>query len=119
MPIYEYKCRECNHEDEHYQSIRSEPLNICPVCNAPAYQKVPSLTHTDLKEFHKPIEMYSVAVQDPAEIRKLKTECPDADISDDPNHPLFGVPVARTRRAKLQVLKASGFQEINSERVRR
>lgn len=118
MPLYDYRCPDCGHEDhDQYRSMYAANPP-CPLC-ATVMQKVPTRVHTDLREFHTPISMYSVAVQDPAEIRKLKTECPDADISDNPDDPLYGVPVARSRKAKLQVLKASGYQEINSERVRR
>lgn len=118
MPIYEYTCGACGHAAEEYHKM-GHLLTVCPLCNRAAYHKQVSRVHTDLKEFHKPIEMYSVAEEDPAKIRALKSACPDADISDDPTNPLYGVPVARNRKAKLQVLKAQGFEEINSERVRR
>ena len=32
MPTYEYKCRECQHEFEEFQSISAEPVKICPQC---------------------------------------------------------------------------------------
>ena len=32
MPTYEYKCRECQHEFEEFQSISAEPVKICPEC---------------------------------------------------------------------------------------
>lgn len=118
MPMYDYVCGACGHEDTEYHRM-GHVLSVCPKCQRPAYLKQVSLPHTDLKEFHTPIEMYSVAEEDLGKIRDLKRRCPDADISDDPANPLYGVPVARSRKAKLQVLKANGFQEINSERVRR
>lgn len=99
--------------------VPDSPPEVCPQCNAPEYRRQISLPHTDLKEFHTPIEMYSVAVEDLNEVRALKTSCPDADVSDDPRDPMYGVPIARSRKAKLQVLKASGYVETNSERVRR
>lgn len=76
------------------------------------------LPHTDLKEYRQPVEMFSVAVEDIEEIRELQRKCPDAFISDDPRDEMYGVPIAKNRKAKLQVLKASGFVETNSERVR-
>ncbi|MEN8154004.1 MAG: FmdB family zinc ribbon protein [Acidobacteriota bacterium] len=33
MPIYEYKCRECNEIIEVLQKINSEPLEYCTKCN--------------------------------------------------------------------------------------
>jgi putative FmdB family regulatory protein len=32
MPTYEYKCKECEHSFEAFQSMRDEPLSICPEC---------------------------------------------------------------------------------------
>lgn len=84
----------------------------CPRCDSPLYRRQADAVHTDLQEFHTPIELYSVACNSMDEIRQIQKDCPDADISDDPNNPLFGVPVARTRKAKLQVLAATKFSEI-------
>jgi putative FmdB family regulatory protein len=32
MPTYEYRCTECGHDFEEFQSITAEPLEICPRC---------------------------------------------------------------------------------------
>lgn len=32
MPTYDYRCRECEHTFEHYQSITAKPLRRCPKC---------------------------------------------------------------------------------------
>jgi putative FmdB family regulatory protein len=32
MPTYVYRCNECGHEFEEYQSIVDKPLDTCPVC---------------------------------------------------------------------------------------
>jgi len=32
MPTYEYRCSECGHEFEEFQSITSKPIRKCPVC---------------------------------------------------------------------------------------
>ncbi len=32
MPTYEYKCTKCGHRFEIFQSMKDEPLTICPVC---------------------------------------------------------------------------------------
>jgi len=119
MPIYDFRCPACEHEliDEYRSMQSANPL--CPLCGEASMEKVPTLTHTDLREFHTPIEMYSVAVENIQDVRELQRRCPDADISDDPADPMYGVPIARSRKAKLQVLKASGFEETNSERVRK
>jgi len=33
MPIYEYVCDSCNHQFETEQSMREDPLTICPRCS--------------------------------------------------------------------------------------
>ena len=32
MPTYEYKCENCDHQFEQFQSITSKPLRKCPEC---------------------------------------------------------------------------------------
>jgi len=32
MPTYEYRCEECQHEFEKFQSMMEEPVKKCPVC---------------------------------------------------------------------------------------
>ncbi len=32
MPTYEYRCNECEHEFEEFQSIKADPLDTCPAC---------------------------------------------------------------------------------------
>jgi len=32
MPTYEYVCRACGHEFEEFQSIKADPITICPKC---------------------------------------------------------------------------------------
>ena len=33
MPTYEYRCNDCDHTFEEFQSITSDPLDTCPVCS--------------------------------------------------------------------------------------
>lgn len=33
MPNYDYKCLSCNTKFEIFQSIKDEPLKVCPNCN--------------------------------------------------------------------------------------
>jgi putative FmdB family regulatory protein len=35
MPTYEYKCKECEHSFEVFQSMKDDPLSICPECGGP------------------------------------------------------------------------------------
>jgi len=33
MPTYEYVCESCNHRFDEFQSMKDEPLKVCPKCN--------------------------------------------------------------------------------------
>jgi putative FmdB family regulatory protein len=33
MPTYDYRCRSCKHSFEFFQSMKEEPLKICPNCS--------------------------------------------------------------------------------------
>lgn len=114
MPIYDRRCPHCGYEAVNVFERMDAPPPDCPNerCQG-KMERMPSVPHTDLKPFHTPIEMFSVAEQDIDKIRDLQRRCPDAHISDDPRDPLFGVPVAPNRKAKKEVLKAQGFVEKN------
>lgn len=113
MPIYQYQCDDCGHECEEFQHIRDEPLTRCPICCGEAFHRVPAKTHTDIREFRKPIEMFSIALNTDEEIRTFKQQCPDVAVSTDPNDELYGVPIAANRKQKLSALNAVGFEEKN------
>ena len=40
MPTYEDYCISCGFEFEEFQSIASEPINICPKCNEHVKRKI-------------------------------------------------------------------------------
>jgi putative FmdB family regulatory protein len=40
MPTYEYKCSACDHHFEIIQSIKDEPLKICPNCGEETLRKL-------------------------------------------------------------------------------
>ena len=117
MPLYAFRCDDCGHSNDEYASM-SKAVTVggykaCPMCKRPLYRRLPDLAHTDLKEYHKPIEMLSVACNSWEEIREIQDKCPDVEISTDPESELFGVPVAKNRKQKQQVLAATGFIERN------
>jgi putative FmdB family regulatory protein len=39
MPIYEYTCPDCGHQDEHMQKLADAPLTVCPSCGKTNYVK--------------------------------------------------------------------------------
>ena len=49
MPIYEYRCAACGHQDEHLQKVSDAPLTKCPSCGKPRYQKQLSAAGFQLK----------------------------------------------------------------------
>ncbi len=49
MPIYEYRCGECGHQEEHLQKISEKPLTKCPACGKKAYKKLLSAAGFQLK----------------------------------------------------------------------
>ncbi len=40
MPTYDYKCEECSHTLEAFQSMKDEPLKLCPKCNKEALKRL-------------------------------------------------------------------------------
>jgi putative FmdB family regulatory protein len=113
MPLYDYVCDRCGRKAIEFQKMSSDPLTECPICKTPTYRKVPSIPNTPLQEFHKPIEMLSIAMEDDEAIKEFVGKCPDVEVSMDPNSPMYGVPLARCRQQKLDALDAAGFVETN------
>lgn len=109
MPLYNLKCPACGNEERDVFA-RMNDTHTCDVCSGPS-ERVPVLTHTDLKAFRTPIDMYSIAMEDPSVIREFKRKAPDVECSDDPANEMYGVPIATSRKAKLQALAAVGYTE--------
>jgi len=49
MPIYEYKCTECDHQLEKLQKMSDDPLKKCPECDKETLQKLVSAAGFRLK----------------------------------------------------------------------
>ena len=49
MPIYEYRCSACGHQDEHLQKVSERPLSKCPACGKKTYKKQLSAAGFQLK----------------------------------------------------------------------
>lgn len=49
MPIYEYRCTKCGHQDEVLQKVTEPPLTKCPACGKRALQKLMSAPGFQLK----------------------------------------------------------------------
>ena len=40
MPTYDYVCKECSHEFEHFQTMTSDLLTDCPECEKPKLRRL-------------------------------------------------------------------------------
>src|SRR5690242_6824700 len=49
MPIYEYRCNACGHQEEHLQKVSEAPLTVCPACGKRQYRKQLSAAGFQLK----------------------------------------------------------------------
>lgn len=49
MPIYEYRCDACGHQEEHLQKVSEALINVCPSCQKEAYRKLLSAAGFQLK----------------------------------------------------------------------
>jgi putative FmdB family regulatory protein len=75
MPIYEYRCGECGHQDEHLQKVAEKPLSKCPACGKKAYKKQLSAAGFQLKGSGWYATDFKSAGKKPAEKKvDLKTE---------------------------------------------
>ena len=49
MPIYEYRCESCGHQEEFLQKISEPPFTECPACHKPTFSKMLSAAGFQLK----------------------------------------------------------------------
>ena len=49
MPIYEYRCRDCGHQDSDLESIKAPRLKKCPECGKRAFERLVSASAFHLK----------------------------------------------------------------------
>lgn len=49
MPIYEYRCNDCGHQDEFLQKVSEPPISVCPSCGKSSFTKLLSAAGFQLK----------------------------------------------------------------------
>jgi putative FmdB family regulatory protein len=49
MPLYEYRCSGCGHQQEFLQKWSDEPLTVCTSCGNPTFQKMLTAAGFQLK----------------------------------------------------------------------
>jgi putative FmdB family regulatory protein len=88
MPIYEYRCEACGHQEEFLQKVSEPPLTECPVCRKPTFNKLLSAAGfqlkgsgwyaTDFRNKSKPAEKKTEAKTDAKPEAKPAESKPDA-----------------------------------------
>jgi putative FmdB family regulatory protein len=75
MPIYEYRCEQCGHQEDHLQKVSEKPLSKCPACGKKAYKKMLSAAGFQLKGSGWYATDFKTAGKKPAEKKAdLKTD---------------------------------------------
>ena len=49
MPIYEYRCDKCGHQQEFLLKVSDAPLTVCTKCGAPSFSKMVTAAGFQLK----------------------------------------------------------------------
>src|SRR5687767_11386556 len=49
MPIYEYRCTSCGHQQEFLQKVSDAPVTICTACGKPTFAKMLTAAGFQLK----------------------------------------------------------------------
>lgn len=49
MPIYEYRCESCGHQQEFLQKVGDAPLTVCTQCGKPSFSKMVTAAGFQLK----------------------------------------------------------------------
>jgi putative FmdB family regulatory protein len=49
MPIYEYRCADCGHQQEFLQKVSDAPITVCTRCGKPTFSKMVTAAGFQLK----------------------------------------------------------------------
>lgn len=74
MPIYEYRCGACGHQQEHLQKVSEKPLTACPACGKRSYKKLLSAAGFQLKGSGWYATDFKTTVKKPEKKAEDKTE---------------------------------------------
>lgn len=103
-----FTCSSCDRIELYWQDSYKLHYPDCTKCKGPMdYVRKPSTNDRSVTGcYTTPIEMFSCGLI-PGELKAFKKANREIDLTDQ------GVPIARTRQQKKQVLEYFGFQENN------
>ena len=81
MPAYEYQCKVCKYKFEEFQSIKDDPISICPKCKGEV-KKLVSLTGSNV-EYANPKEYYEQVIKPDAHRIAEKIKAGDENAAAD------------------------------------
>jgi putative FmdB family regulatory protein len=86
MPIYEYRCGSCGHQQEFLQKVGDAPITVCTECGKPSFSKMVTAAGFQLKgsgwyatDFKNSGGKSTAKATDPAKTEPAKTETKAAD----------------------------------------
>lgn len=115
MPLYTYRLADGSTR-EVFQHIRDDALT--EIDGQPC-ERVPSLARAFTDDGagtgnRTTRKLFSLAVDSVEEVHEFRRRNPGVEISDDPNHPDFGVPIVHSLQEKRKVLDNEGFVDLDS-----
>lgn len=111
MPAYPYVCDKCGHVATEFCTISQYRRQIpCVQCSDGTQMRrsfAGKGPHSLDVPYQHPIEMFSIAPNNPTELMAFQRRNPNVRLNDQM------VPVVRSRQEKLRVLRNEGFEEKN------
>jgi putative FmdB family regulatory protein len=108
MPIYDYHCDVCDNTfTDYFKFGRVDPIpevQECPECKQLTAKRQFPCPHAQL-DFHKPIELFSLAPVKKEEVDNFRQQNPDIQCEGDPASDMYGVPVVHNEQERSRVLK--------------
>ena len=79
MPIYEYRCASCGHQQEFLQKVSDAPHTVCTKCNKPTFTKMLTAAGFQLKGSGWYATDFKSKGSTPAQADAPKADAPKSD----------------------------------------
>jgi len=79
MPIYEYRCTSCGHQQEFLQKVSDAPPTVCTKCNKPTFTKLLTAAGFQLKGSGWYATDFKSKGSAPAKAEAPKADAPKSD----------------------------------------